>query len=60
MTKLQKQDFAIGATWKFAGKRRMGVKAITPLLVAKAGLTEKAARQLAEHWVKSRSFQDLG
>lgn len=51
------QDIRIGALYRVALKRNMPTADVRALLHSRAGLSEKAAEQLAAHWQGSFKAQ---
>lgn len=56
---LTKSDFTIGAIDRVAVRRGVTQGATEHLLIERAGLSRKEARNLAAHWF-SRQFRDGG
>lgn len=55
--KLTRQDFRIGAIYRFGLKRRLDADQLECLLINRAGFKPSYAKQLVAHWMTSEPYR---
>lgn len=58
--KYSKQDWVIGAAWRYSARRRLPADQVARLLHVRCGLTEAKAKQLTHHWTTCGMWQEAG
>lgn len=54
---LHKQDFKLGALYRIGAARRFNRETLVRLMIERVGMAQKAAEQLAAHWIGTESFR---